>query len=450
MSFAPLSFTGVSTYSDDFQTILKRSAQIASLPMQALQNDQQSAIERKAAWTEIRTSLTALSAKLHRLGELGAGQSLSATSSGSAVSATVNGAAQAGAYVIGNVKSLARATTATTITALATPDSTKVNAAGDYLQLVVGGTAMDLNLTPATNNLKGVAEAINRSSAGVTASVITTDEGSSLSITAAAAGERTIELRTVKDAAGSNLLQATVAGKNADFEVNGKRVTRGSNTIDDVIAGVSLTLNGTTAADEKITVTLSADRAPLVAAVEDFANTYNTLTAKLDTQVGTANGALSGDMLLGDLRNELRKLVSYQGDNPEDSLAGLGLSFDARGVITADSSAIYGLSAGGLDKVFRYLGSASTGLGGFTANLSRFSDPFNGAIQMQLDGYDATDRRLSSQVAEMTARVQSMQATLLAQLQAADTVLARLESQQGMLTATIDSLNLVTYGRKNG
>ena len=38
MSITPLTFTGVSTYSNDFQTILSRAVQIAQLPLKALQN----------------------------------------------------------------------------------------------------------------------------------------------------------------------------------------------------------------------------------------------------------------------------------------------------------------------------------------------------------------------------------------------------------------------------
>ncbi|MBI3679636.1 MAG: hypothetical protein HY235_04505, partial [Acidobacteria bacterium] len=47
MSLSPLTFTGVSTFSQDFQTILDRASRIASLPIQALQNQQKDLIQQK-------------------------------------------------------------------------------------------------------------------------------------------------------------------------------------------------------------------------------------------------------------------------------------------------------------------------------------------------------------------------------------------------------------------
>jgi hypothetical protein len=49
----------------------------------------------------------------------------------------------------------------------------------------------------------------------------------------------------------------------------------------------------------------------------------------------------------------------------------------------------------------------------------------------------------------MTERVNFMQTTMMARLQAADALLSRLESQQSLLTSTIESLNTVTYGKKS-
>ena len=48
MSLTPLTFTGVSTYSRDFQTILNRATQIASLPIQQLQNQQKDLLHRSS------------------------------------------------------------------------------------------------------------------------------------------------------------------------------------------------------------------------------------------------------------------------------------------------------------------------------------------------------------------------------------------------------------------
>ena len=45
--FTPLVFTGISSYSADFNTVLKRAVAIASLPLQKLQNDDADILSKK-------------------------------------------------------------------------------------------------------------------------------------------------------------------------------------------------------------------------------------------------------------------------------------------------------------------------------------------------------------------------------------------------------------------
>jgi flagellar capping protein FliD len=77
------------------------------------------------------------------------------------------------------------------------------------------------------------------------------------------------------------------------------------------------------------------------------------------------------------------------------------------------------------------------------------SDPVTGLMSYELTSYDATDRRLAEQIEVLSARVNSTQSTLFAQLQAADALLAQLESQQTILEASVESLNLVLFGKKS-
>jgi hypothetical protein len=46
MSIGPLVFTGVSTFSNDFQTILSREQQIEQIPIKALQNQQADLLQK--------------------------------------------------------------------------------------------------------------------------------------------------------------------------------------------------------------------------------------------------------------------------------------------------------------------------------------------------------------------------------------------------------------------
>ena len=78
--------------------------------------------------------------------------------------------------------------------------------------------------------------------------------------------------------------------------------------------------------------------------------------------------------------------------------------------------------------------------------LTAYSDPTNGLINIEQNGLTQTDRNLQKQISDTVDRINIMQTALQAKLAAADAALARLESQQQMLTASIQSLNFSTYG----
>jgi len=57
-------------------------------------------------------------------------------------------------------------------------------------------------------------------------------------------------------------------------------------------------------------------------------------------------------------------------------------------------------------------------------------------------------RQLAFQMALLGERITAQQAALASRLQAADTLLATLESQQKMVSASLEGLSLTLYGRK--
>src|ERR1700683_3851884 len=81
----PLTLNGISQYASDFQSILNRSVQIASIPIQEQQN-QQSLIENQiTAASGLSAAVAAVATDLGNLGSLGTSQALTANSSDSSV-----------------------------------------------------------------------------------------------------------------------------------------------------------------------------------------------------------------------------------------------------------------------------------------------------------------------------------------------------------------------------
>jgi flagellar capping protein FliD len=150
----------------------------------------------------------------------------------------------------------------------------------------------------------------------------------------------------------------------------------------------------------------------------------------------------------------LRGLVNYNGSGAIKSLAALGIELDASGKMsfnqtTTDPSrhiAFNSLSSAQITAAFSFLGSATTGFGSLSSQLTQISDPITGLIKVQQDQYDAADTRITAQVSTLTDRINSMQKSLSAQLQAADVLIASLNSQQQMLTATLQGSSFAAFG----
>jgi len=450
MGITPLAFTGVSKFSNDFQTILSRSVSIASLPAKLLENEQKQILDKKMAMAEMRTAVADFSSSLAKLG---AGGALTATSSSSALTATVGSGAAAGSYQISDITSLASAAIATTTAGFATSDATQVSTTDHKLQIVVGGVTETIELTAGTDNLEGVRDAINELNLGVTAGILDSHQSPQryfLSLTATSPGARSIELRTVIDDPLSDLTDETNPGSNAAFKVNGIDVTVTDNFVSSVIPGVNLELKELTEPDETITVTVSANRAPVTTALQEFVDAFNALTQKVDSHIGQSAGMLSGDPIILGISDRMRGVTGFQGSGTFRNLADLGITLDSAGTMSFDNSVIDWMAASDMQHVFELLGDGVEGLSGLESHFTELSDPITGFMRQQLASYDATDSRLAKQVADITERVNAMQSTMMARLQAADAMLASLEGQQNMLTATIDSLNLVTNGRQDG
>ena len=117
MSTSPLVFTGVSTFSNDFQTILTRASSIANLPVTALTNQQTDIQSEKVLAGNLSSAIADLGTSLGNLAALGASGGTTATSTNSSVvTATATGAPSAATYSISNVTSVARAASETSLT----------------------------------------------------------------------------------------------------------------------------------------------------------------------------------------------------------------------------------------------------------------------------------------------------------------------------------------------
>lgn len=452
MALAPLTFTGISSFSDDFQLILDRSVSIASLPARALEQEQAGLLTRKVAAAELRTAVADLAAALRNLGQLSRGGALAAVSGSSAVQATAGAGAAAGLYRITNVASLATQAVSRSAAGYGDTDTTAVSGGSGTLELVLDGVSHTIELALGADNLAGLRDAINASGLGLTAAILDTGSGPQryyLSITANQTGQRSIALLRTPGDPGSDMLEAISAGSNAQFELNGVAIASSSNTISAAIPGVTLELKATTAPGEIVDVRVRPSAAGLASALQSFASAYNAVVGKLDAHSGEKAGPLAGQSFLYDIQSALREITGYRIEGARGSLFELGVSLGSDGKMSFDPSVVQGLPESEIPAVFSLFGDGATGLSALESRLSYYSDPLTGAIPAFFQSLDRTDQRLTDQINAIYERVSATRLTLVARLQAADTLLAQLEGQKSMLNAAIESLNTVLYGKRS-
>lgn len=331
--------------------------------------------------------------------------------------------------------------TETSLTTYADPASTPVSSSG-YVNLVVRSKTYNLNIST-SNNLNGVAQAINNAGAGVTATI----NNGSLSIATNDNSAATIQLN---DMTPSNLISNTNQGSNADFFLNNIEVTRSTNTISDVISGMSFTLNNTTSSSNpSVTLSVSTDAGQLSSALQTLVTNYNSLVDQVHQQQGQSGGALVGDSLIWQIGNDMQQLATYWNPSSSSSvhsLSDLGVEFDNTGKMSFNQNTFNSLSQTQISDAFKFLGSSSSGLGALANNFTQITDPIEGLIQMQLTDYQNQDTSLTNQIATLTAQAAAAQNALTAKVQAADALVARLQSQQQGVNAEVQSLNYVMYG----
>ena len=447
-SIAPQRFTGVSSFSADFQAILTRATQIASVPIQQLQNQQGTLLSKKQSVASLNSNLQGLTDAVENLGELGRTRAVSLSSSNSnKVSVTSDGLSTSASYTITQITSVAKASSETTLTGLATADATPVDS-DNALELVLAGQTYALDLTAGGNNLNSLAAAINASGAAVRATVLNTGNGNYLSVTANSPGEQALQVRTTAGEADSNLLTATNQGANARFKLNGLDVVQTDNVISGVVPGLTFTILGTTAVDETITVAARSNRGDLATGLGAFVRAYNATRGELQKHIGETAGLLSGDYLIGEAGRTLHKLTGYQADGGVvKSLSDLGIEADKTGVLSFNSTKFYALGTAAVEGAFDFLGSKTTGFGRLSATVDQLSNPISGLLRTQQDSYDASDRRIQKQVDDITLRIERFQSGLTLKLQQADALLASLQSQQTSLEASLKAVNFATYGK---
>lgn len=263
-----------------------------------------------------------------------------------------------------------------------------------------GAGTKTVTIDPTNNSLSGIADAINNAGIGVTARIIN-DGGTSpyrLSLTSDKTGEAAAMKISVTgdtglsdllqhDPAGTQALAQTAVAMDSKFMIDGIAVTKGSNSISDVVEGVTLNLlkESTTAT----TVKVERDTTAITASVNAFVKAYNDITqtfrdAMAYNPTTKTAAVLNGEALVRNMQTQVRGILNTPVAGAPGALTTLGqagIGLDKNGLLKVDSAK--------LDKAISKNFDDLPGLFAATGRSSDSLTSFNGASSATVPGaYD--------------------------------------------------------------
>ena len=274
-------------------------------------------------------------------------------------------------------------------------------------------SSITVDITSSNNTLAGIRDAINAKNASVSASIVNDGSGNRLVITSKDTGAVNSLKIDVTDGDGTNTdssglsslaydplstagsgknMSQLVEAKNALLTVDGVSISKASNTLSDVIQGITLNLKAVTSSSA--TMSVATDTTTIQASVQSFIDAYNKLNTSLTSLTkfveggSSANGPLLGDSTARDISVKLKSMLSRPSTTASTyrTLSDIGVTTDATGALTldatqlqkalssnlADVTKLFTPSATATDSQVTFVGSGSSTVSGtYAVNVSQ-------------------------------------------------------------------------------
>ena len=335
---------------------------------------------------------------------------------------------------------------------------------GGTIHLRLGdAAAVDISVS-GTDTIADVAQAINDADAGVNAAVIFDGTSYFLTLTGEETGAANVIDLTVTDDDGDNtntenlsrlVYEAAGATKNLNntqtaedsmITVDGvSNISRDTNVIDDVIQGVTITLESAPATDNEATLTVSRDMAAVVSKINSFVSAYNAVLDFFDTyqsynaDTETA-GVLLGDATTNSIRNRLDNMVTdtVAGVESFGRLADIGIALNGEGRLEVDSSTLNSALDDHFDDVLQFFTQSAEGSEGFAVRmvdtLDAILDSTDGTLAVRTDGIQTSIDGIEDQVERIEMRNLAWETRTRAQFNALELLLAEYQNTGNYLS----------------
>jgi len=354
ITLSGISLSGINSGIDS-DLIVRQMMAVASQPLYRLQARKTEWNAKNAALEQIESLLNSLKSHAGSMDTIAELRKTTAKSSDNdIVTATASSTAIEGSHTV-TVHQLARAEREVQTTGVATLETIIYTESDNIFTYTYNGTQRSVTVQE-EHTLEDLVETINAddSNAGITASILQYDGAYHLVLAGNDTGETaTITVDTSPASIGG--FTETQTAQSAEIKVDGfppgaeDWIERDSNSITDVLPGVTLNLQSVSGSG--VTITLTRKTSELTSDLTNFIAIYNSLADKIKQltkyNAETETGAiLQGDSMINGMLSEIRSEVISRalgfadGEDPLTLAAELGIELDDEGVMTLDESVL--------------------------------------------------------------------------------------------------------------
>ena len=421
-------------------------------PINLLQGQKVTLQAQQGVYTTLVSSLATLKSDAQSLSLSTDFNKKSATSSDSTVlTASADSTALAG-YNTVVVDTLAKAHSIESTSFTSSSDSVGTG----ILTIQIAGTSTPITIDSTNNTLAGLKSAINSSGAAVTASIVNIGTSTSpdyrLIVQSKDTGTASAATITGTLTGGADPFagggQVVQAAADAVLSVNGLTVTRSSNTISDVVPGVTFVLlkegnhdGVVSSADTSANVTVSLDDSAIKSAIQQFVDSYNAVnkivngqfTLNPDTQ---RQGPLAGDAALRGVISRLRSELSASGGIGAglQYLSDIGITFQKDGSLTIDDGKLSNALETDPTGVSNLFSLVQDGIGKrIPDTVDDFISSVSGSLTARQQGIQDDIKRIDQKVASEQQRITAFQDRLTQQFSDLEKTVSQLQSQSNFL-----------------
>jgi flagellar hook-associated protein 2 len=248
---------------------------------------------------------------------------------------------------------------------------------------------------------------------------------------------------------GKNMTER-VPAQDALAKIDGISITSRTNTLDQSISGLTISLLKTNS-DSATTITTTRDDSQVKTAVNSFISAYNNLNklvrdlTKYDSAKKEA-AILNGESTIRNVLGQVRTLISKRyGSESLPSLSEMGITTQSDGSLKIDNSKFDSAFSTGRDKVLALFTQSSTGIQGegFAGTVEKLINGLtedNGLLDARTDGLNISLRNLRDKENQLETRLVQAEKRYRSQFVTLDSNLSRLQSVSTSLQQQLASI----------